>query len=297
MDVRHLQLLRELADRGSVNAVAAATHRTPSAVSQQLRTAQRNFGAALVEPAGRGIRLTEAGLVLARGAIEIATAIERVQSQWEEFQHGPGGIVTIAAVPSAAELLVPGLLSMLAGTPIVVRCRDCDLAEDEFAALTNDHDIVICHSLKPHTLGRAETLTTSLLIREPLDIALPRDHPLATHEALGPEDVVDQDWIAVPEGYPFDTVRRDIEAATSRSMHVVQRIIDNRVVEALVAAGHGIAVLPRFTSRLNDRFVLRPLVGISAARAVIALSRPDKAQRGAVQQVMRTLHTVSRVTT
>ena len=53
MDVRHLVLLRELAERGSVHDVAAAMHRTPSAVSQQLRTAQRDFGILLVEPDGR----------------------------------------------------------------------------------------------------------------------------------------------------------------------------------------------------------------------------------------------------
>ncbi|WP_036960199.1 helix-turn-helix domain-containing protein, partial [Promicromonospora kroppenstedtii] len=62
LDPRHLDLLREFADRGSVTAVARATHRTPSAVSQQLRTAQRELrGIPLVEPHGRGLRLTEAG--------------------------------------------------------------------------------------------------------------------------------------------------------------------------------------------------------------------------------------------
>ena len=67
MDQRHLTLRRELAARGSVTAVAAATHRTGSAVSQQLRTAERDLGLPLVEPAGRGIRLTDAGRLLAEG--------------------------------------------------------------------------------------------------------------------------------------------------------------------------------------------------------------------------------------
>jgi DNA-binding transcriptional LysR family regulator len=50
MNVVHLQLLRELSIRGSLAAVAAATHRTPSALSQQLRTAEREIGVKLVEP-------------------------------------------------------------------------------------------------------------------------------------------------------------------------------------------------------------------------------------------------------
>lgn len=67
MELRHLELLRDLANYGSVSAVARATHRTPSAVSQQLKTVQRDLGVALVEHSGRGVRLTEAGRLLADG--------------------------------------------------------------------------------------------------------------------------------------------------------------------------------------------------------------------------------------
>ena len=63
MDLRHLELLRELADRGTVTAVAQATFRSPSAVSQQLHTAERAFQATLVEPDGRRLRLTAACLL------------------------------------------------------------------------------------------------------------------------------------------------------------------------------------------------------------------------------------------
>ena len=49
MDVRRLQLLRELADRGSVTAVARATHRTASAVSQQLKVLETEVGVPLTE--------------------------------------------------------------------------------------------------------------------------------------------------------------------------------------------------------------------------------------------------------
>lgn len=65
MDVRHLELLRELGQRGTLAAVAEATYRTPSAVSQQLRTAERDLGVPLVEPVGRGLRLTAEGQLLA----------------------------------------------------------------------------------------------------------------------------------------------------------------------------------------------------------------------------------------
>src|SRR5690606_12143010 len=99
MDVRHLDLLREFADRGSVTAVARATHRTQSAVSQQLQTAQRELGAQLVEPLGRGLRLTEAGELLAARAVDVATVLAQVSADWDAFRHQPTGTVSIMALP------------------------------------------------------------------------------------------------------------------------------------------------------------------------------------------------------
>ena len=68
MDVRRLELLRELADRGSITAVAHATNRTASAVSQQLKILEREAGVPLTERSGRGVILTSAGRALARTA-------------------------------------------------------------------------------------------------------------------------------------------------------------------------------------------------------------------------------------
>lgn len=289
MDVRHLSLLRELAERGSVAAVAEATFRTPSAVSQQLRTAQRELGIRLVEPSGRGIRLTDAGRLLAEGAADVETALARVEARLDEFRRHPSGEVRIAALPSAAEVLLPGALVALADEPITVTCEDVDVAELDFSTLARDYDIVIGHSLTGATPEGAEHLRRMDLGREPLDIALPSGHRLAARASLTPDDVVDEPWIGVPVGYPFDTLRREIETVAGRPGRVVQRILDNRLVEALVAAGQGIAVLPRFTTRDRPDLVLRPIEGVQSSRWIVGLSRPDRAERAVVQRVLAVL--------
>lgn len=289
MDVRHLDLLRELAERGSVTAVAAATHRTPSAVSQQLRTAQREIGVPLVEPSGRGLRLTEAGRLLAEGGTEVAEALARVQARWEEFRGGPSGTVSVAALPSAATFLLPGALRDLADTAITLRCADVDLAEVEFAGLTADHDVVVAHSLTSVRPAGTDGLRVVPLAREPLDIAMAVDHPLAARPTLSPEDLVDCDWIGVPPGFPFDTVLAAIERATGAELRVLQRLRDNRLTEALVADSTQVAVLPRFTTPTGHGLVLRELTGIASARHVSAVLRPDRAERLAVRRVVAAL--------
>lgn len=291
MDVRHLDLLRGLADRGSVTAVAAATHRTPSAVSQQLRSAERAFGTTLVEAHGRGVRLTDAGRVLADSARDVAVALAEAEARWDEYRGTAAGVVTVAALPSAATFLLPGVLRELADEPIEVVCTDLDIAEAAYAGQVVDHDIVIAHSAH-RTPPHAEGLVVRQLAREPLDIAMAAGHPLAAGASVAPEDLVAWPWIGVPLGYPFDSVRLAVEEATGRRVDVRQRVRDNRLAEALVGAGECVAVLPRFTAPAGEEVVLRPLAGIGAGRHVFAILRPDRAQRRAVRRVLAALTTV-----
>ncbi|MDO5080629.1 LysR family transcriptional regulator [Buchananella hordeovulneris] len=295
MDVRHLQLLRDLADYGSVTAVAEATHRTASAVSQQLRTAQRLARVRLVEPDGRGIRLTEAGLLLAEGAVEVATALAAVQARWDAYRNDPGGGVSVVAFPSAATLLLPKLLGAVADAGIQLRIADVDPAESEFSRLTLDYDIVIAHSIRAPEIGSVPGLLVRELVLEPLDIAMSDSHPLASRSSLRAHDVAGASWIGVPEGYPFDTVLAAIEKRVGRRLHVAQRVKDNRLIEAIVASSDHLAVLPRFTTPAEGNLRLLPISDVPAYRYLFALMRSDRAQRRAVQTVFRMMSAIARL--
>lgn len=296
MDVRHLELLRELDERGSVTAVALATHRTPSAVSQHLRAAQRDAGVPLVQPSGRGLELTDAGRLLAEGGREVAQTLAVVQARWDAFRGQPAGTVSVIALPSAATYLLPGVMAELADTAIDLDCGDVDVPESAYGPLTADHDIVIGHSLSRRAPAGSDGLHVRLLVREPLDIAMRHGHPLAASEKVRPEDLVEQEWYGVPVGFPFDSVRIAVEEATGRPVAVVQRLRDNRLNETLVADSDRVAVLPRFTTT-SERVTLRPVQGIPTARYIFAMSRPDKAERLAVRRVLESFASVaSRVT-
>lgn len=289
MEPRHLELLRDLSERGSITAVAAATYRTPSGVSQQLRTAERQSGTRLVEPAGRGVRLTDAGRLLAEGGAEVAEAIARVQARLDRLVHAPLGEVSLGTLPSGGEALLPWLLADPGLAGISLAITDFDVSEADFAARARDHDIVIGHQPARTPQPRLHPTSTWVLAREPLDVALPAGHPLAAHASVTAEQVVGEPWIGVPVGYPFDAVRLAIEDATGRPMTVAQRLRDNRMVEALVAAGMGLAVLPRFTTRDRAGLVTRPLLDVPAARYLVALARPDRAERAATAAVLGAL--------
>jgi len=288
MELRHLTLLRELRDRGSVAAVAATTWRTPSAVSQQLRTAERDLGVRLVEPAGRGLRLTDEGRLLADAALDVETALARAQARLDEFRDQVAGEVRVAALPSAVEYLAPRLLQQLRDVPIEVRLDDVDVAEEDFVGLADDYDVVIGHTMRA-VAPRRRGLMIQEVVREPLEIVIPVDHRWSGRRSIRPDEAISEPWVTTPQGYPFRRLLERIERATGRPAEIVQEVRDNRVVEALVASGVGIALLPRFTTRPNPAVRLLRLRDVDSARLVLVMARRDRAQRAAVRRVIHEL--------
>ena len=291
MDVRRLELLRELSERGSVTAVAQALHLTPSAVSQQLKTLEREAGVPLTERAGRGLALTTAGHALAETAKDVAVALEKAEAAWSEFVEQPRGEVSVTFFPTGGEMLLPGFLTRVADVPgLKIICTDQDPLLPDFADLAFDHDIVVADAPGVLPSWRERHLVTVELMREPLDIVLPDGHPLAAKSELTTADVVGENWIGNPDGFPFDRILQRIEAISGQEAHRVQRLIDNSIVEALVASGHGIAILPRFTTRDRENgLVTRPLVGVRSERVIWAIMRPDRAVRPSVRLVVEAL--------
>ena len=293
MELRDLILLRELDERGSLTAVARATQVTPSAVSQRIRSLERTIGLPLTEPLGRGVRLTEAGRLLAAGAIEVAAVVARVEGRLAAYRGVIGGRVDVAALPSAGVVLLPSLIAAL-GADVDLRVHDHDVAEADYAALARDHDLVIGHRMAPTPLPDWRGLHVVDLLREPIDIAVPEAHPLAGSDSVRPADIAGERWIGVPEGYPFDDLRVAVEAAAGARFSIGQRVRDNRLVEALVAAGLGIGMLPRFSTRPGGGIALVPLAGLPTGRIVSVLARPDVAERAVVAHTIDALRRCAR---
>lgn len=292
MDLRQLEVVREVAETGSVSAAARILHCTPSAVSQQLRAAERAVGTPLVDKDGRGIRLTAAGRALADRAVDVAVAVERARTACDEYVQRPTGTVRVSAFQSAGELLFPGLLTaMTRHEGIVVECAEDDVAQDAFPSVTAFADIVVSHRPRRSAPWSTPGIVAKLLLHEPLDVALPLTHPLADQAELTPADLADAPWITVQEGFPIANVLSDLEARAGTRLHIRHRINDFHVTEAMVAAGHGVALLPRYTSddRGGTRFVLRPVRGMRAGRTIEALTRVDRAERRIVRTVLREL--------
>ncbi|WP_370148931.1 LysR family transcriptional regulator [Streptacidiphilus sp. EB129] len=293
MNERQLRILRELGELGSVTAVAEALLMTPSAISQQLRLLQRSSPVPLTERDGRRLVLTDAGEALAGAAIEVETALARARHTIDEFVDQPDAGVSVAAFHSAAAAFFPLLLRGPDGPGrLRLSLADEDVAQDQFPRLTRDYDLVLAHHLG-RTPPWPPTVAATTLLHEPLDVALPADHPLAARRRLTPREVADQPWITVHDGFPLMATIDAIATAANRRIDIAHRINEFTVAAEVVAAGGGLALMPRWTTRPHPALVLRPLSGVHARRHIDVLHRPERTARRAVRTALAELRSAA----
>ena len=295
MELGQLRALRELGDRGSIAAVAAAMRVTPSSVSQQISALQRHSSAPLTFKDGRRTALTEAGRALAAAAIEVEVALERAEQAVARFHDSPSGSVSVAAFHSASLALFGPLITALSdeGRPSV-RLSDFDVAQDEFPSLTSHHDLVIAHRLvgSPPWPG---SVRVEPLLFEPLDIAVRRDHPLAAHDSIEVSDLEGEAWVTVHEGFPLEQAITVIAGIGGSEARILHRINEFAVAAAVIAASNCIALMPRYTADLRNHpeLVLLPLAGPGLGRYIDCLARPETLERASVHVVLTQIRTIA----
>jgi 5-methyltetrahydropteroyltriglutamate--homocysteine methyltransferase len=299
MELAQLRALRELRDRGSIAAVAAAFRVTPSAVSQQLAGLQRSVGVPLTQLEGRRTVLTAAGAALADAAVAVESALIDAANSITEFHDDSAAPVSISAFTSAAAALFPGLLTTsIAGRPQLV-LHDRDVRQGEFPQLVADTDLVIAQRLVGADDWPSQ-LAVVPLITEPLDLAFRAGHRLDSLDA-GPVSATELrgvPWIAVHDDFPLAAAVQAIGAAAGAEPVIAHRVNDFGVAAAMLSASDAVALMPRYTSApyLDEGIRLRPLAdaaggGGAAARRIEVLARPDTLHRRGVRAVLEALRT------
>ncbi|MBU3060403.1 LysR family transcriptional regulator [Nocardia sp. NEAU-G5] len=291
-----LRVLREFADRGTVARVAEALSMTPSAVSQQLKALAREAGVALLEPDGRRVRLTDAGHALAIRADEVLAAMDRAAAEMALYRGSPRGQVRVALFPSGAALLLPHVLAALAESGVDIVARDEDVPPTAVPRLLADYDVVLTHRDERAGSISGPRVAAQQLMREPIDVVVARGHRLADRETVTPQELAQESWLSVRGGFPVDDVLRSIATVTGVQPRITQRLNDFSVIEELVAAGHGVALIPRHAVRHPGLAVLR-LSGVRAARLYDLATRPHAERRPAVATVLDAFHTAAHTVT
>ncbi|WP_370409377.1 LysR family transcriptional regulator [Streptomyces fradiae] len=255
LDVRRLRLLRELALRGTIAAVAEALSFTPSAVSQQLATLEREAGVPLLERSGRGVRLTPAGENLVRHAEAVLERLERAAAELAEARHGPAGPLRIGAFPTATRSIVPAALTRLAvrHPALEPMVSETDPAGAAHALRAGDLDVALIHDYDLVPAPLEPGLAATPLCQEEMYLASSAPAQ-ATEKAEEAEEADGLAVLALWRDAPWimpgpDTLCRAVTEQMCRAAGFVPRVrhqVDEfATVLAFVAAGQGVAVVPQ----------------------------------------------------
>jgi molybdate transport repressor ModE-like protein len=263
LDARRLRVLREVARQGSLSQAATVLSYTPSAVSQQIATLEREVGASLVERGPRGAVLTDAGERLVRHAEEI---LDRLAAAEEEMRLMVGlelGRLRLGAFSTAGASLVPQAVVAFRNSHPNVEVTLAELDPEEAVAELASHDLDLALIYEfPGVEGPSlERLERFDLLDDPLYIVLPCAHRLASQRSVRLADLSQEHWIqGVRRGSTLAVLPAACRAAGFEP-NVVFRTDDHMAVQGFVAAGLGIAVIPRLTLATARRdIVVRPLI-------------------------------------
>jgi DNA-binding transcriptional LysR family regulator len=296
LNVARLSVLREVAHRGSISAAATALSYTQSAVSQQIAALESETGLALLERHPRGVSLTAAGQALVGHADGILARLEAAEQAMAAIAGLRGGRLRMASFPSAGATLMPRAIAQFRSAYPEV---ELSLAEGEPEQIAprlraGELDLALVFEFAGETLID-ERMTRAELLEDPMFLALPRSHRLAGRERLRLEDLSGQAWVQTSQASPCARhVVRCCHAAGFEP-NVAFESDDYQTVQGLVAAGVGVALIPRMAlSAVREDVAVRSLSPAPPVRSVIAaapagarLVPAANAMLGILQEVAR----------
>ena len=294
LDTHRLRVFRSVVASGSVQGAATNLGYTPSAVSQHVTALQRETGLALFERAGRGLRATAAGLLLADQADAILARIGEAEMVVADLRAGRTGALSLSYFASVGGAWLPRVVSRLSGDFPGVRL---DLALREW--LPDDpadrSDVQIAVERPDYQAWPG--FTAHHLLDDPYVAVLPDHHVLADRAEIELAELVDERW--VDNDFARGWCRLNlVEACTAAGFrppfHVEAH--DYPTALAFVAAGIGITVLPELgATHLPPGTRAVPVVRPTPVRSILAVVRDAGAHTPPVVAALAELRAIAAI--
>ena len=296
IDPGQLRLLALIDRLGSLAAAAHALALTPAAVTQQVAKAERDHRTTLVLRGPRGATLTAAGAVLARHGRVVEEEADRAATALAAVLGHLAKRLRLGAFQAAARHLLPPALTALRH-----RHPDADLSivdisstqgVDEVAAGRLDVAVIAAWDAAPTPPPH---LTVHELLRDPLVVVLPDDHPLAA----GPEKPLrldllrDEAWVTIESGHDARTQFDRVAADAGFVPQVRFQTQSYDVAQALVGTGIGVALVSRLALTGVAGTTHRELGAPGLHRELYAVTPADTTATPLVAAFLDLLHDVA----
>lgn len=253
IELKHLRVLDAIDRLGTISAAARELGYSQPAISQQAAQAERALKTPLLIRSRSGVRLTEAGAILARTSQVVLARVGQSLSEIDAIVGLRAGTIRLACFPSASAVLLPDTLRALrdqtpgityslaerepAAAIEMLRAGECDIAliYEYASALTDQQPI----NLQPDERSFP-------VVKEAIQVALPIGHPLEHERLVDLRDLAGEVWIAGCS--ESRTHVQQILEAVGVSPKIAFETQNHVAIQKLVAAGMGVAMLPELVA-------------------------------------------------
>ncbi|GAA2747572.1 MULTISPECIES: LysR family transcriptional regulator [Kitasatospora] len=279
LELRHLQVLRAIAREGSLAAAARSLHHAQPTVTHHLATLEAHLGTRLVHRGPRGTTLTEAGELLLPHAEAVLRRIGQAEREVRDLVRSGEATLRVGTFPTAGAGLLPPAVRRLLGSGVRL-----GLTEGELPALLDGlrsrelHVALVFHQ-PGERLDLDHEVTVHPLLDDPLMLVLPADHPQAALDRVPLAALREEGWImGTTDWDPVDRALLRVCAAEGFEPVPVLRTDDYGVLQGFVAAGIGVALVPRLgLGTTREDVVVRPLAGHTPTRRIGVALLPGRA--------------------
>ena len=293
LDVRRLRVLAAIDATGSFSAAAQSLALTQSAVSQHIAALERAVGLPLVERGSRPVQLTDAGFALSRHAAGIFARLDAAEQELAEIAGRRQGRLRFGCFPTMLATLMPPAFARFRTQHPDVRLIIVDdhlhrllprLEAGELdLAIIYDHDAL-------GDVGARDLLRTPLL-EDRFQAVLPTAHPLAQRSSpLHLRDLRNESWIGGAASSAWYRIVRHACTQAGFTPTAAFASDDYIAVQALVAAGLGVSVIPGLAvAHPLPGVAVRQLASGAPARRISAASVPGGYQGPAFTTMIESL--------
>lgn len=292
-----LRVLQVVARTGTMAAAAQALDYTPSAVSHQLRSLSRELGVPLFKPDGRNVRLTPAATLLLRRSEALFAHWEEIRGELQTAGGVGAGRLSMAGFSTAASALLPpvAIVAMREFPDSLIQIVEADPVECVNMLLSGAVDIAVVVGTAQLPSADDPRFVQQSLMDDTLDLLVPVGHRLAGRRSIRLEEAAEESWMLDRPGSPHHelVVSACLEAGfTPRHVH---RVVEWDTGAALVAAGFGVALVPRLARVPGVTELVRvPLRGDpSPVRHVRVLVRGGTSGQPEIAMALRELAVVA----
>ena len=265
LNLGRLQVLCEVVSLGSFSAAAEALSYTQSAVSQSIARLEAETGAPLVVRGRRGITPTPAGAALVSHAERIFEQVRDAEADIAAAMGVRAGRLRVGSFPSGGATLMPPAVARFRRShpDVVLTLEDGEPEEIVPRLRAGELDLALLYEFpgeRPRRRRLGAGLRSVRLLEDPIRVALPIEHPLAAKSKLVLADLRDEPWVQTSASSPYakHVVSTCLRAGFEPTVAFESDDFDT--VQGLVAAGVGVALIPRLAlNRVHPAVAVREL--------------------------------------